>query len=125
MNKINVPVKAKFTSNKTGKCGDDPIVARCGIIVEIYQRFSCGVADFILYFLDEGRNQGIPTGATPILAWVKEIVMFGVTDQMTPLGLQKEIVVGLVNVYDSEAMNFGIAWVFLDHNIYNILPTAV
>ena len=66
----HITVEAKFTANKTGQSGNNPIIAGCGVIIEVDEGLSGGVANFILHFLKKCRDESIVAGSTSVLSWV-------------------------------------------------------
>lgn len=61
-------------------------------------------------------------GAAAIAAWVEKMIVFAVVQQSTKLDTKDEAVIDLVEVYDPEAVNAGVARFFFYHCVHSLVP---
>ena len=59
------------------------------------------------------------------LAWVQELVFGCVVHCLAPLDTEEQVVVGLVQVYHSESVNFVVALFLFYHHCHDLSPSGV
>jgi hypothetical protein len=101
----------------------DAIVAGGGIIVKFAEGCACCPAYLVFQFFYERDVGSVVTWSTSCLAGIEEILLGGVVCCFSPFHTHEEVVVRLVDVDDSEAVYFVIAWFFFDHHSDYLLPS--
>lgn len=60
-----------------------------------------------------------------VLAWVARVGVCCLMKKFFPLDADQPVKVSFIYVNHTQTMNFGVAWFFLNHHVYNRLPSLV
>jgi hypothetical protein len=77
----------------------------------------------VLHKFQEYRIQGLFVRQSSVATKVKLVLVHAVLDNFSEFKADDQIIVTFIQVYDSEAVDEGVAWLFFDHGIHYLLPS--
>ena len=63
--------------------------------------------------------------ACTVLAGVKRVDLGGVVEEFSPFDSDEEVELGFVYMYYSEAVDLGVAWLLLYHDVHDGFPAFI
>lgn len=120
----DVVMKSEGAANYAGQIDHNAIIACSGIIGEFQVAETEETAVLVLQDLDSDWVQGGSGCACPEVTVVNGFCVFSFVVCNSVLGTKEEVIVVFVEVYHAETMDPGIASLFFDHGIDDILPAS-
>ena len=109
-------------AGKIAGTGDDAIVASGSVVCVLDEQFTAYPGDLCCEFFNKNRVMSAAAWSGTVKTSIEEELIFGMVDEGLPLQGKDEVIIGLIQMQDSESVNTGVAGILFNHNSNYFLP---